>query len=332
LIKERKMKRDFDFLCSFPVLACFDNEDAGDDGGGGSDGGGGYATDFDDNGDSPGDSHVSTLETRLKEAEEDAMLAREEADRKSAQARQASTEAAQAKDRSFNQDDMNRFLADDRRKHKEKYKKLEGAYQDMLADKDLASNQREKLQGELEDLQKTFRTKKSNEEYERKREQERFKQEVTGHKEAAHKWEHMYKDSAIQRALQDSAIAAEAFNPAQIIGLLRPMTEMRPAVDVDGNELSDQMVPKVDFPDINEETGQAEITLRTPQEAVQRMKELPEQWGNLFRANVVSGIGSGAATGGVTSGEGGRIDVTKLSPEQYRKLRKENPEALGLRR
>jgi hypothetical protein len=92
------------------------------------------------------------------------------------------------------------------------------------------------------------------------------------------------------------------------------------------------MVPKVDFPDINEETGQAEITLRTPQEAVQRMKELPEQWGNLFRANVVSGIGSGAATGGVTSGEGGRIDVAKLSPEQYRKLRKENPEALGLRR
>jgi hypothetical protein len=325
------MKRDFDFLCSFPILACFDNgDDAGGDGGG--DGGSsGYTTEFDDDSNSD-DSHVSTLEAKLKSAEEDAKAAHEEADRKSAQVRLASTEAAAAKDRAFSQEDMNRFLADDRRKHGEKYKKLEGAYQEIIADKNLAAEAREKLESELQDLQKTFRTKKSQEEYDRKQERERFTQEVTGYKEAANKWEHMYKDSAIQRSLQDSAIAAEAFNPAQIIGLLRPMTEMRPATDADGNELTDQMVPKVDFPDINAETGHAEITLRTPQEAVQRMKELPEQWGNLFRANVVSGIGSGAATGGVTSGEGGRIDVTKLSPEQYRKLRKENPEALGLRR
>ena len=322
------MKRDFDFLCSFPVLACFDNEDDGGDTGDNSD----YATEFDDDGSGSDGGSVSILEAKLKAAEEDAKLAREEADRKSAQARKASTEAAAAKDRSFSQDDMNRFLADDRRKHGEKYKKLEGAYEDMISDKNLASEERSKLQGELEDLRKTFRTKKSNEEYERKQERERFTQELTGYKESAIKWEHMYKDSAIQRSLQDSAIAAEAFNPAQIVGLLRPMTEMRPAVDTDGNELDGHMAPKVDFPDINAETGQAEITLRTPQEAVQRMKELPEQWGNLFRANVVSGIGSGAATGGVTSGEGGRIDVTKLSPEQYRKLRKENPEALGLRR
>jgi hypothetical protein len=329
------MKRDFDFLCSFPVLACFDNEDDG--GGGGDDSGDGgdgsnYATDFDDDGDGSGGTAPSPLEVRLKEAEEDAKLAREEADRKSAQARQASTEAAKAKERAFNQDDMNRCLADDRRKHKEKYKKLEGAYEDMLADKTLADDQRSNLKSELDDLRKTFRSKKANEEYERKQERERFTQELSSFKESASKWEHMYKDSAIQRSLQDAAIAAEAFNPAQITGLLRPMTQMRPAVDTEGNEMEGQMTPKVDFPDIDEETGQAEITLRTPQEAVQRMKELPEQWGNLFRANVVSGIGSGAATGGVTSGEGGRIDVTKLSPEQYRKMREENPEALGLRR
>jgi hypothetical protein len=167
-------------------------------------------------------------------------------------------------------------------------------------------------------------------EYERKQEQEKLTFEITGYKESATKWESMYKNSVIDRSLQDAAIGGEAFNPTQIIGLLRTNTTMRPATDDDGNEIANQMVPMIDFPDVDEKTGEHITTLRTPQEAVQRMKELPELFGNLFRANVVSGIGAGAATGGVASGDGGRIDVSKLTPEQYRKLRKENPEVLGL--
>lgn len=316
-------------LYGFPVLTCFDNDD--DDGGGGDGGGDDGDDDSYDFGDD-GSSNASTIEERLKRAEDDAKQAREEADRKSAEARQAAAEAALAQERGFNQDDVNKFLADDRRKHVEKYKKLETSYKDILADKTLANDQRAKLEGELQDLQKTFRTKGQQAEYERKQERERFTREVTDYKDSAIKWERMYKDSVIQRSLQDAAIAAEAFNPIQIVGLLRPMTQMRAATDEEGNELDDQIVPKVDFPDIDEKDGRQIVTLCTPQEAVQRMKQLPEHYGNLFRANVVSGIGSGAATGGVTSGEGGRIDVTKLSPEQYRKLRKENPEALGLKR
>lgn len=308
------MKRDVELLYGFPVLTCFDGDGSDGNDGDGNDGG------------------VTGIDARLKQAEEDAKEAREEADRKAAEARQTAAEAEKARERAFNQDDINKFLADDRRKHQEKYKKLEGAYQEMLADKTLATEQREKFESELQDLQKTFRTKEQQAEYERKQEQERFKTEVTGYKESATKWERMYKDSVIQRSLQDAAVEAEAFNPTQIVGLLRPVTQMRPATDAEGNELDDQMVPRIDFPDIDEKTGDRIVTLRTPQEAVQRMKELPKFYGNLFRANVVSGIGSGAATGGVTSGEGGRVDVTKLTPEQYRKMRKENPEALGLRR
>jgi hypothetical protein len=310
------MKRDFELLYGFPVLTCFDDDgnDSGDDGGSDDGGSGSVSTD-----------------ARLKQAEADAKQARDEADRKAAEVRQASEAAAQARERNFNQDDVNTFLADDRRKHGEKYRKLEGAYEEMLADKTLASEQRGKLESELQDLQKSFRTKEQQAEYERKQEQQRFKTEVTGYKDSAIKWERMYKDSVIERSLQDAAIAAESFNPSQIVGLLRPMTQMRPATDEDGGEIEDQMNPMIDFPDIDEKTGDRIVTLRTPQQAVQRMKEMPEHYGNLFRANVVSGIGSGAATGGVTSGEGGRIDVTKLTSEQYRKLREDNPEALGLR-
>jgi len=305
----------FELLYCHPVLACFD---------GGGDAGDGGSSDLDDGG-------QVNIETRLKQAEENAAKAREEADRKAAEARQAHEEAEAAKAKAFSQEDVNTYLADDRRKHQEKYKKLEGAYQEMLADKNLASEQRSKFEAELQDLQKTFRTKEQQAEYERKQERDRYENELKTFRDSAVKWETMYKGSVIHRSLQDAAVGAEAFNPVQIIGLLTPMTQMRDKTDDAGAEIG-EMAPMVDFQDIDEKTGERIITLRTPQEAVQRMKELPEYWGNLFRANVVSGIGSGAATGGVTSGDGGRIDPTKLTSEQYRKLRRENPEALGLKK
>jgi len=82
----------------------------------------------------------------------------------------------------------------------------------------------------------------------------------------------------------------------------------------------------IDFPDIDEKTGEEIKTLRTPMDAVKRMKEIPKIWGNLFKSNVVSGVGAGQ---GVAPGTG-EIDPTTLTSEQYMKLRRENPEKLGL--
>jgi hypothetical protein len=80
----------------------------------------------------------------------------------------------------------------------------------------------------------------------------------------------------------------------------------------------------IEFNDIHVETGEPIVTQLSPLDAVKRMREIPEQYGNLFKANVVSGMG---ANGGQATS--GKIDVRKLSPEQYKKLRKENPSALG---
>jgi hypothetical protein len=88
--------------------------------------------------------------------------------------------------------------------------------------------------------------------------------------------------------------------------------------------------PAVDLTDIDTKTGESIITRRTPEDAVKRMKELPTLFGNLFKANVVSGVGAGSATGGANSGTG-RADVRKISTDQYMELRKKDPKALGLK-
>ena len=69
----------------------------------------------------------------------------------------------------------------------------------------------------------------------------------------------------------------------------------------------------------------------TPEEAIKRMKQLPETYGNLFKSGVVGGIGAASATGGLTPGSNGKVDTTKLTMDQYLELRKKNPAAVGLR-
>jgi len=85
----------------------------------------------------------------------------------------------------------------------------------------------------------------------------------------------------------------------------------------------------VEMQTLNTTTGETESSSYTPEDAVRKMKEMPEQFGNLFRPNVVSGIGAGSATGGSMPG-GGKVDVKKLSHSEYLKIRAEHPEWLGL--
>ena len=135
-----------------------------------------------------------------------------------------------------------------------------------------------------------------------------------------------FRSEKIDRSLLDAA-GSDAFNPSLIVDLLRPITDLKEEAGEDGTPTG-KLVPMVNFNDIDEKTGEPIKTLRTPAEAVKRMKELPEQYGGLFKSNVVSGVGAGSAEGSV--GKSGPVDINKLTPEQYRKLRKENPEALGL--
>lgn len=231
--------------------------------------------------------------------------------------------------KTFTQEDLNKFLAEDRRKHQEKYQRLEKSYESILRDQNMEAATRTELEAELEDLRKSFRTKEQQAEVEKKKQRQQYEEALKQAKQDVVKFQKLYTDTVINQSLQDAAIEGEAFNAQQIIGLLKPMTELRELKDETGKVTGNG--PMVDFPDVDEKTGKPIKTLRTPAEAVKRMKELTNVYGNLFRANVVSGVGQGAATGGVISGKTGQIDVESLTPEQYRKIRKEQPELLGLR-
>jgi len=230
----------------------------------------------------------------------------------------------------FTQDDLNRVLAEDRRKHqvqiKEQAEKLEG----VLKSNQLTEQDRKVLQENLVALQGQLRSSEAAAAKEKQELEQAFQAKLVESEKKTQIWEELYRESTIQRALQDAAVKNDAWQPSQIVTLLKPMTKLVEGVDPVTNRPNGNYEAKVVMLDVNPKTGQQEEMTRTPQDAVARMKELPEMFGNLFKSGVVSGIGSSSATGGLMPGKGGQIDVRKLTPQQYREIRAKNPELLGL--
>jgi len=231
----------------------------------------------------------------------------------------------------FDQDDVNRFLAEDRRKHQAALAQVELKLTEALTDKDMTEATRKALEDNLSSIQGQLRTKEQQLALEKQQLEESHGTVVIDLKKKVEFWENLYRDSTVERSLQDAAVKNEAFNADQIVVLLRPQTKLLEEVDEESGKPTGTYRPMVTMKDVDPKTGEPATMVRTPAEAVKRMKELPETYGNLFKSGVVSGIGAGQATSGTALGKGGKVDVRKLTPQQYRELREKDPEALGLR-
>lgn len=236
-------------------------------------------------------------------------------------------------DRYFTQEDLNRFLAEDRRKteakFKDKFDKLEQSYQEALNNKKLSDGDRQELENQLEDLRARHRTKEQQLAYEKKKAQEEAAQRIKELETRASQWESRYTESTINRELQAAAIEHDSYNPELVVVHLKSQTALEEQTDSEGKPTG-KLAPMVTMTVKNEDTGALESLKMTPSEAVEYMKKNPERYGGFFKNNIREGIGSTSATGGAMSGDG-TVDVTKLTDEQYFKLRRENPAALGLK-
>ncbi len=238
----------------------------------------------------------------------------------------------------FTPDQQKKFndaIAAERRKQETKYRKelekTEATYKELLANsKSLTEKERQTLQDNLETIQGQLRSKEQQAAQEKKELESAYQGKLTAAEQRAVVAEQRWRDSTIMRALQDAAMEHEAYSTRQVVMNLKDMTRLVERLDA-GGKGTGQFDVVVDFPDKDATTGQEIKTSKTPSEAVKRMTELSE-FQNLFRKNVVSGVGGNSAIGGLTPGSNGRLDVRNLSPEVYQKVRAENPELLGLRR
>ena len=231
----------------------------------------------------------------------------------------------------FNQDQLNTIIQDrlakDRKKHEEKYKALETTYQDLLANEAVSEGAKDDLKIQLEDLRKQHRTKEEQAKHEKNQLKDSYEGQLQQYKDAAVHWESEHKSNLIEVALMNAAVAHDAFMPSQVLSIVREWTKLVDVLD-ENEKPTGKLTAMVDLPDVDADTGKAIVTQSAPMEAIERMKQLQP---NLFKANVVSGVGGNSTTGGGTPGADGQIDLAALTPEQFMKLRKEDPTKLGLR-
>ena len=233
-----------------------------------------------------------------------------------------------AEEKRFSQQDVDKIVVSRNKNLKQQYEQLEQNYNKLLEQTNLTEEQRNQLQADLENVQSLMRSKEQNLALEAKRAKEKYDAELRNAVAERDKYKTMFETSTIERAIIDAASKKEAWDPSQFVRLIGPQAKIVEEL-TDSGEKTGRLVPKVEW-EIKDDSGSITKVLKTPEEVVELMKEDTQRHGNLFRSNVARGLGSGNAAGVNTSG---KVDVRKLSPEQYAAMRKtpEGRRALGLK-
>lgn len=238
--------------------------------------------------------------------------------------------------KTFTQADLDRIvqerLSRDRKAREETQREavqeLENKYKDLISNQNLTQEERDKLQTKLDDVSKQLRTKEEQAAHDKKQLMSQYEQQLAAERKAREMWENRFRNSTISGAIQEAAVKHEAYDRSQMEAILRPLAKLEPIVDEVTKQETGRYRTLIDFTTVSDKGEEAQIQ-GTPIEIINRMKEIPK-YQNLFKANVAPGIGANSATGGQAPGSNGKIDVRKLTAQQYAKIRKENPALLGL--
>jgi len=230
--------------------------------------------------------------------------------------------------KTLTQEDFNRAMAKEKRKWRDQQEQMEGNYQRLLEEQNLSDERRTELETDLEQLRASMRTKEQQAAHDAQQAKEKHEKELNAATERGDHYQKLFEESTIERAISDAASDNDGFNSSQFVALLGPKTKIIEEIDGEGQKTG-KLVPRIDW-EVTGEDGTVQTVQKTPKDVVELMKGDPGKYGNMFKAHVSSGIGSGTA-GGVA--KTGSVDVSKLS-ESDRMAYLKSPEgrkALGLK-
>lgn len=217
-------------------------------------------------------------------------------------------------DRSFTQDEVNRMLAKDRKKHQEANKKLAADLEKFKSTAQLTVQEKEDLEKRIANLKGEVESKEKLAQKDLAKTKKQFAEQLAKQEETAKMWEARFKQATLTRAITDAAVKHEAFDSGQIIALINSFNpEVVEDLDDEGNGKG-TFTPKVKYQDTDKDGNPTTLTLDVF-EAVKRMKENTSSYGNLFKDTSTGGLGGSSGTPGKDLGD---IDFYKITPEEYR--------------
>lgn len=177
------------------------------------------------------------------------------------------------------------------------------------------------MEERIETLKNEFLTKEELAKKETQKTLSKQKEELANVQKEVGKWKSLYEETTVENSLLGAAASdPDVFNPGQILDLLKPKTRLVEELDADGKPTG-RLTPKIRLAGKNKD-GEPIVLELTPKEAVAQLKENTAEYGNLFKSNVIKGVGGN--NNGDTRKNGGPPE----DPVAFRAWRKANPDYL----
>lgn len=226
--------------------------------------------------------------------------------------------------KTFTQEQLNAALAEDRRKHVAKNQELIGQLEALKSAKGLSDQQITDLNNRIEELQTQHMSKEDIAKRETEKLTKQHNEKLSTAEATSKAWEKRYSDSVIATAITTASVRYNAINPEQIISLVQPKTKIVETKDELG-QLTGNYEARVAWKTVDKEGKTITLDLSVD-EAVKRMVEDTDNYGNLFKSGENSGTGGSNNGRGSSSGVVDETALTNMSMEQYAAHRKKNPD------
>jgi len=221
------------------------------------------------------------------------------------------------------QQELNVLMADNRRNLTKQNSELVKELESLKRNSMLTQEERDNLQSRISQLEEQYMTKEELAKREITKKQKEYEQEIETIKKQQETWQQLYTTETIDRALQDAAINNKAERPWQIVDMLRAKTQLSEDLDESGRPTG-RYVPVIKFNDVTED-GKPVVLELSPDAALKRMRELPDQFGNLFQGTKTGGLGE-SNNGLGTGTRQPALQEIMDDPAKYAEWRKKNPD------
>ena len=210
-----------------------------------------------------------------------------------AAAKAAADEAAAAsKDESFSpaqQKKVDEIVAAEKAKVKRSVDKQIAQLEQFKKTANLSKKEVTELNGKIETMRREHMTKDELAKDERQKATKVTNEQTEALTKDRDGWKNRYTNATIERALIDAANETKAYNPDQILAILKPNTTLVDKLDEDGKSTG-VLEPKVDYSTVDKEGKSVKLTL-SPLEAAKKMIE-EDRYANLFVSGTKGGLGS----------------------------------------
>ncbi len=239
--------------------------------------------------------------------------------KKAAETAAAASATGGEKKLSITQTDLNRMMADNRKKLTQENETLVTSLEELQTTVRLSDDERTSLSDTIESLRKQTLTQEEIGKRELAKKQTEFQDTAKRLEEERDVWKERYTGATIGRSLVDAAVQHAAYDPEQITGILGSKTRLVGRTDEAGKAIDGYDVI-VDFDTVDSDGKPVTLSL-SPAETVKSMKET-ERFANLF-------VAKGSAGLGLTGSEQGGSDAPPEDMAAYMEWRKRHPEQVG---